>query len=119
MTIKSITPIRDRIIVSDMDFGDQKTPTGLIIPSDNGKSFGVKPRWGLVYAVGPEQKDVSIGDWLLVEHGRWSRGFDVENDDGSKITLRQVDKDAILLISDEKPNDAYVAADKLLNLSTD
>jgi co-chaperonin GroES (HSP10) len=118
-TIKSIKPIRDRIIVSDMDFGDQRTATGLIILSDDGKSFGVKPRWGRVYAVGAEQKDVSVGNWVLIEHGRWSRGVELENDDGSTITLRQADKDAILLISDEKPGDAYIAAEKLLNLSTD
>jgi hypothetical protein len=109
--IKSITPIKKDVIVSDMHFGDQKTQSGLIIMSDDGKTTGVKPRWCRVYAVGKDQKDVSIGDWVLIEHGRWTRGFDLENDDGSIITLRKVDTDAIIMTSDEKPEDVYIAKD--------
>lgn len=103
--------IRDHVIASDMDFGEQKTAGGIIIMSDDGKSLGVKPRWARVYSVGPEQKDIAVGEWILVEHGRWTRGFDAEDDDGTKITLRKIDTDAILLASDEKPGDAYVAKD--------
>ena len=107
----NLTAIRDHVLVEEMDFGEQRTPTGIIIISDDGKDLGIKPRWGRVYAVGPEQQEVVEGDWVLVDHGRWTRGVDVEHDDGTIKTLRRVDTDAILLISDEKPGDAYVRPD--------
>jgi len=109
--IKSITPIKKGIIVSDMYFGEQKTASGVIIPDDDGKSIGVKPRCGKVYAIGRDQEDVSVGDWVLIEHGRWTRGFELEKEDGSTIMLRRIDADAIMMISDEKPKDAYFAKD--------
>lgn len=113
-----VRAIRDSIIVSDMYFGDMRTTFGIIIPNDDGKSYGIKPRWGKVYSVGPEQKDVVPGDWILIEHGRWTRGFDFNLDDGSKISLRKIDADAILLISDERPSDVQVAEDRVLDLHT-
>jgi co-chaperonin GroES (HSP10) len=109
--IKSITPVKDGVIASDMYFGEQTTKSGIIIIDDNGKSIGVKPRWGRVYAVGNDQKDVSVGDWILVEHGRWTRGFELEKEDGSTIMLRRIDVDAIIMTSDEKPEDVYLAKD--------
>lgn len=100
-----LIPIRDHVIVEDMDFGEQRTKSGLIITSDDGKTHGVKPRWARVYAVGPDQQDVKANDWVLVNHGRWTRGIDLEHEDGSIKTLRRVDADAIMLVSDDRPND--------------
>jgi len=113
-----VRPLKDSVIASDMYFGDLRTTFGIIILNDDGKSYGVKPRWGKVYSVGPDQKDVVPGDWILVEHGRWTRGIDLENEDGSKINWRKIDNSAILLISDEQPTDAYVAEDRMLDLKT-
>lgn len=113
-TLKNVTikPIRDKVLVSDMEFGEMKTAGGLIIRSDDGKAHGVKPRWGKVYAIGPEQKDVKVGDWVLVEHGRWTRGIDLitEDEHGNEIktTIRMVENKAMLCITDEKPNEAYI-----------
>jgi co-chaperonin GroES (HSP10) len=112
-----LIPIRDHVIVEEMDFGEQKTATGIIIMSDDGKGIGIKPRWGKVYAVGPEQQDIQAGDWILLEHGRWTRGFELEEEDGTTKTLRKADNAAILMISDEKPSDAYVVEEKMVNLN--
>lgn len=101
----TINPLRDKIFVVEMDFGMQKTGAGVIVPSDDGKTSGIHPRWAQVWAIGPKQKDVVVGDWVLVEHGRWTRGIKVEQEDGSTITVRMVENDSILLISDERPND--------------
>ena len=109
MTWKTIRPIRDHVIVEDMEFGEQRTSGGIIIVDDDGKQHGIKPRWAKVYAVGPEQENVKVGDWVFIEHGRWTRGFHFENDDGSRYTLRRVDTDAIMMSSDHKPVDTYVA----------
>ena len=101
----TIRPIRDHVLVADMDFGMQQTASGIFITSDNGKSSGVKPRWGRVWAIGPEQIDVKVGDWICVEHGRWTRTIELEQDDGSVLELRRVENSAILMSSDEKPSD--------------
>lgn len=109
MTLRKIRPILDHIIVQDMYFGEQKTRAGIIIINDDGKQHGIKPRWGRVYAVGPKQEDVKIGDWVLVEHGRWTRGVDLENSDGSLTTVRRVEPKSIIGVSDNKPEDVFVA----------
>lgn len=105
-----IRPLHDNIIIDEMEFGFEVSQLGVILPSDNGKGSGVHPRWGRVFAVGPEQKDVKVGDWILLEHGRWSRGFTYVRDNGEETELRLADKKAILMISDEKPTDTMRSA---------
>lgn len=100
-----LTPLHDKVFVSDMNFGEERTAGGLILLSDNGKGEGVHPRWCRVWAVGPEQEDVKVGDWLLVDHGRWTRTIEYQEEDGTVIELRAVDTKGILLVADEKPND--------------
>ena len=98
-----IVPLRDMVIGSDMEFGMETLASGIILHSDNGKVQGIHPRWCKVYAIGPEQKDVEIGQWICVEHGRWGRTVELEQEDGTKLELRAIDPKAIMLISDEKP----------------
>jgi len=77
-----IRAIGNDIIVEGMNFGMRKTSGGIVLVSDDGKDTGIKPRWGKVHSVGPEQTDVSVGEWILIEHGRWTRSwrmFDGEN----------------------------------------
>jgi co-chaperonin GroES (HSP10) len=100
-----IVPIRDNVLITEMSFEEQKTASGIIIQSDDGKSHGVRPRWGRVWAVGPEQKDVKVGEWILVEHVRWTRGVTVKDDDGNEFIIRRVEVKSILASSDEKPSD--------------
>ena len=103
-TIKGkLEPIRDKVFFSDMNFGDEVLASGLILQSDNGKGEGVKPRWAKVWAVGPDQTDVKVGEWILMEHARWTREFEYENEDGSITKLHMADLNAIMLASDEKP----------------
>lgn len=99
-----LRPLNDVVIVSDMVFDQRITTGGIIIPNDNGKGTGIRPRWAQVYAVGPDQQDVKVGDWILVAHGRWTRGLDIEDESG-KLTLRRVDPKDILLQSDEPQQD--------------
>jgi co-chaperonin GroES (HSP10) len=108
---KNIRAIRNHVIVEDMEFGEQRTPGGIIIVDDDGKQHGIKPRWARVYAVGPDQEDVKVGEWVYIEHGRWTRGFNFERDNGTILTLRRVDPECILLHSDERPQDTYTASE--------
>ena len=100
-----IIPLYDKIFVTDMEFGMEKTASGIYLQSDDGKSAGIHPRWGRVWAVGPDQQDVQIGDWVCVEHGRWTRGIDYRTEDGEDIVVRMVDNNAIMMSADEKPKD--------------
>lgn len=99
-----IKPLGTRVLVSNMQFGETKTRGGLILLDDDGKDHGIRPRWCQVYAVGPKQEDVKIGQWLLVAHGRWSRALEVKKDN-DLVDVRMIDEKDILLISDEIPND--------------
>jgi co-chaperonin GroES (HSP10) len=102
--INSLRALHDHVLVEDMDFGGRQLSSGIILPSDNGKSSGIRPRWGRVYAVGPEHQDVTVGQWICVAHGRWTRGVTIEDSSGVK-TIRRVDPNDILLISDDRPSD--------------
>jgi co-chaperonin GroES (HSP10) len=92
-------PLRDGILVRNMDFGERKTASGLIVLSDDGKVGGIHPRWGEVIAVGNEQLDVQVGQYVMVAHGRWSRGFELNGE-----TVRTVDPKDVLGIQDEEPD---------------
>lgn len=98
---QQLQAIKKDIIVSDMSFDVRLSNGGLILLNDNGKSTGIRPRWGRVYAVGPDQHDVRVGQWICVAHGRWTRGLDIEDESG-KRTIRKIDPKDILLISDSE-----------------
>jgi co-chaperonin GroES (HSP10) len=97
-------PLNDAVIVSDMNFEERISTGGIVLLTDNGKSSGIRPRWARVYAVGPDQHDIRVGTWICVEHGRWTRGIEIEDENG-KQTLRRVDPKDIMMESDELPQD--------------
>jgi co-chaperonin GroES (HSP10) len=97
--INTIRALHDNILVKDMVFGERFTASGLLLPGDNGTSSGIRPRWAEVYAVGSRQTDVTVGQYVLVSHGRWTRGIQLETEE-SDLTLRRIDNNDILLVSD-------------------
>ena len=111
-TIKGdLKPVGNRVLVSDMYFGEQKTKGGLIVLDDDGTSRGIYPRWGKVYAKGPKNKDdYAVGEWVLVEHGRWTRGCKIDNGN-DEIMLRMIEAESILAYSQEKPDDVSMTND--------
>lgn len=99
----TLKAVGNRVIVSDMYFGEQTTKSGLIIQNDDGNVRGIYPRWGKVYSKGPQNDDpYGPGDWVLIEHGRWTRSVLMETD-GEEIELRMVESESILAWSDEQP----------------
>ena len=104
--VDSLKFLHKDIVVSDMKFDQRITATGIILLDDDKKSAGIRPRWAKVYGLGPEQNDpqLEIGKYILIAHGRWTRGITVETPLG-KETLRKVDSDDILLVSDEPMDD--------------
>lgn len=97
--LKAVRPLKDRIIVSEMKFNERFSAGGIFIPSDDMQIQGVHPRWGKVYAVGPEQTKIKLGQWVLVEHGRWTRGINIIDPTGPH-TIRMIDNNSIIIISD-------------------
>ena len=97
-----ITPLKKRVLVSDMHFGETKKAGGIILVDDDGSESGIHPRWAKVYAIGKDQNDVKVGEWVMVAHGRWSRALKVKKD-GEELEVRMIDENDILLTSDDEP----------------
>lgn len=90
-----IRAIQDHVVVTDMKFDERLTKGGILILGDNKKSSGIRPRWAKVIAVGNRQKYITVGQYVLVSHGRWTRGIEIDGE-----VIRRVDIDDILLVSD-------------------
>ena len=104
--VDSLTFLNKDIVVSDMKFDERISKGGIVLLDDDKKSSGIRPRWAKIYGLGPEQNDpqLEIGKYILIAHGRWTRGITIETPLG-KETLRKVDANDILLISDEPMED--------------
>lgn len=96
ISAKEIIPIHNDILVQDLYFGEQITSAGIVLIDDDKKSRGIHPRWAKVYAVGHENHDVIPGQWVLIEHGRWTRGIQLKE---QNIIIRKVDPKCILGVS--------------------
>jgi len=102
--VSGLRPLDNTVIVEDMTFSERQLSSGIVLLNDNGTTAGIRPRWGRVYATGPNQQDVTVGQWICVAHGRWTRGVEIEDDAGPR-TIRKVDPKDILLVSNEQPDD--------------
>ena len=100
--INGLEALGNHVIVRDMSFEGRKLASGIVLLGDDGKTDGIRPRWGQVYKVGPEQTDIQEGQWVLVEHGRWSRGLKVEIA-GEEIVIRRADPKCIIFVSNDEP----------------
>jgi hypothetical protein len=90
--ISKLQALSDSVLVEDMTFDERISNGGIVLLNDNGKSSGIRPT------------DVRVGEWILVAHGRWTRGLDIEDDEG-KRTIRKIDPKDILMSADERPAD--------------
>lgn len=90
-----IRAIQDHVIVADMNFEERLSKGGVVLLGDDKTSDGIRPRWARVVAIGHKQKDIKIGQYVLISHGRWTRGVELEEE-----VIRRVDTADILLVSD-------------------
>jgi|TARA_B110000908_G_scaffold114293_1_gene134012 hypothetical protein len=101
----------NNVLVTDMHFGEQVTESGIIIVDDDGTTRGIYPRWAKVYDKGPDNKDeFTVGDWILIPHGRWTRSVKVETLNG-EVEIRKVELESILAMSKEKPSGLQIGAE--------
>jgi len=101
--VNQLRALNDHVLVADMNFKERKLSSGIYLLNDDGRGAGIRPRWARVYATGPEQADIAVGQWILVAHGRWTRGVTLEDSTG-EVTIRRIDPNDILLVSDSEPD---------------
>lgn len=98
----SFVPHRDKVFVTELESGDRLSRGGIILADDDMTNRGIRPRWCQVSRIGEDVTGVEIGDWLLVEHGRWSFGIDVELGGVVQDKMWHIDyPDAVILKSKE------------------
>ena len=102
--VDNLRALNDHVLVADMNFKERKLSSGIYLLNDDGRGAGIRPRWAKVYATGPEQQDIKVGQWILVAHGRWTRGVKIE-DTAGEVIIRRIDHNDILLVSDDEPSD--------------
>jgi len=101
-----VNALKGKVLVTDLERGS-RIVNGIIIPDDNGKSEGIRPRWGRVYSVGSGVTEIVTGQWILIENGRWTRMVKVKEDDGSYTQLWGVEwPKSVMLVSDTDPETA-------------
>lgn len=99
-----IKALKSKVLVTDLERGS-RIINGIIIPDDNGKSEGIRPRWGRVYSVGEDIVDIKVGQWILIENGRWTRMLKVKEDDGTETQVWGVEwPQSVMLVSDTDPD---------------
>lgn len=75
-------PLKGKVVTEAVDKGERVTDAGIIVLDDDGKDIGVRPRWFKVLQTHPEEEeDIAAGDYVLVEHGRWTRKINHDQED--------------------------------------
>ena len=93
-----------KVLVTNLDRGEQVSEAGIILRDDDGTVRGVHARWGQVYSVGEDITDLKEGEWILVVHGRWSRTIEVNG-----VELNLVDyPENVLIAGPTRPKDLFV-----------
>jgi co-chaperonin GroES (HSP10) len=95
----SVSPLGDKMVIDILERGSMIS-NGIIIPDDDFKERGIRPRRCKVLAVGPECLDVRVGDHVLVGHADWTRGLDVPMSDGTVQRLWFTEESRVLMIVD-------------------
>lgn len=97
-------PLKGKVFVTDMEQGMRMTSGGIILTDDNRKEEGIRPRWSKVAKISDDIDFVKVGEWVLLPHGRWTLGMDLDVGNGTE-RVWMIDNDEILLIADENPLD--------------
>lgn len=100
-----IRALPKRLLVTMMERGERQLSSGIILADDDGRADGIRGRWAQVYKIGEGIDTLKVGDWVFLEHGRWSRGlslYDRAND--KKFTIYRADwPEGVLAYSEEDP----------------
>lgn len=84
MTIQTVTPLRDRVLVAE-NKAEEKTASGIILDGVNSIRDS---KTGTVLAIGPKVTDVVVGDKILLD---WSKAQVVKVGDAQRVLIKQED----------------------------
>lgn len=99
-----------QVLVHNIQKGE-RTIGGIIILNDDGKEDGIRPRWAQVYSIGKNITEIKVDDWILMDHGRWSRALELydEETDENLVIWKADYPDGVLAVSETEPtNDSMV-----------
>ena len=105
-----IEPIHGGIFVTNFEVGDHVV-NGIRIQYEAYKrGKWIHPRWAQVCAVSKEEKNLKVGQWVLLQHGHWSTVMKMKR--GSKdfdcwYILPKCLREGVLAVSDTKPAVMY------------
>ena len=102
-----VEPLSNQILAYDLDKGEYVSQGGIILMDDDGITRGIHPRWARVYKVGKNIDYLTPGECILVDHGRWTYGYNIKTEKGD-FRINRIDPNGILLVADEKPKDWLV-----------
>lgn len=88
-------------IMIDKPGVERKTAGGLIINETDGTESAIRPRWFKIYSVGKDIDWIKPEQYVLVDHGRWSRGMEIDKD----LTLHLLDNKDCLMESETDPRE--------------
>jgi hypothetical protein len=108
ITADGFRPLKNHVFVTDLDRGPHLTAGGIFLPDDNFTEQGVHPRWGRVCYVGPEVDDLRPGEWIYVEHARWTNEIELALPTGVIRMWRVEYPESVLLAADSDPREAVV-----------
>jgi hypothetical protein len=100
-----IEAVRNYVVFTFVEdiYGDRfiNSAGGAIILTSDDKSQTTYPRWGKVVNVGPDVTEITPGEYVLIEPGKWTTHFYVDG-----LRYWKTDEDKILCTADE-PGSTY------------
>lgn len=85
------------LYVINLEKGEHKTRSGIIVTDDHMTERGIRPRWAQIWQVGSKWTDeFQSGDWVLLEHGNWSHIIELTSENGDKIEMQIIEDKSIL-----------------------
>ena len=104
-----LKPLPGKLVCVSLEVGFRTSAGGIVLTDDNDMSAGergVRPRWFQVVNVNVDTNpdDIKIGDYVLVEHGRWSKRFTGSADMrevGNNYSI--VEEKSVMMVSEDPP----------------
>ena len=100
----NLKPLPGKLFCVSLEVGLRKSAGGIVLTDDNDMRAGdrgIRPRWFKVINVNVDTNpdDIKIGDYVLVEHGRWSKRFTGTDIDNYSV----VEEKSVMLVSEDPP----------------
>jgi hypothetical protein len=102
---------KDTLYIEMLAVGENITKAGIVIPTEKMDAFGhfVKPRWAKVIFKADNLTDFEVGDWVLIQHGKWSSSIKALINGVEKtiwyVSDKSVKEQSIIAVSKKMPTE--------------